>query len=359
MVVTGLGPVSAIGTGRAAFCRALRAGRLGFSPISSFDASRFPHRYAGEVHDFAPAGLVRRLSTADWGRSSLFAAAAARLAWSDARLDTARTDPDAVAVAIGTTTGESQVLEALTAASAAGGLGAMPTELLDTLPAERLAHAVSTELGVRGESVTIATACSAGNYAVGYGYDLIAGGDAEIVLAGGADAVCRWSHAGFYRLGALDEVACHPFDRDRAGIITAEGGAAVVLEELEHARSRGAPVLAEVLGHAMNCDAEHMVSPSTASIAACMRAALVHAGVTPAQVDYVCAHGTGTRTNDLVESLALREVFGRRPPPVSSIKSMLGHSMGAASAFGIIACTLAIAEGFLPPTMGWSTPDPA
>jgi 3-oxoacyl-[acyl-carrier-protein] synthase II len=358
VVVTGLGPVSAIGTGRAGFCRALRAGRLGFSPIRSFDASRFPRRYAGEVHDFAPERLLRRLSTAQWGRSSLFAAAAARLAWSDAGLDAAEPDPDSVAVAVGTTTGESQVLEALTAQYAEGGPRAMSTELLAALPAERLAHAVSTELDVRGESVTLATACSAGNYAVGYGYDLIAGGDAEIVLAGGADAVCRWSHAGFFRLGALEEVACHPFDRDRAGVITAEGGAVVVLEELEHALARGAPVLAEVLGHAVNCDAENMVSPSAASIAACMRAALADAGVEPAQVDYVCAHGTGTTTNDLVESRALREVFGERPPPVSSLKSMLGHTMGAASAFGVIACALAISEGFLPPTMGWRTPDP-
>jgi 3-oxoacyl-[acyl-carrier-protein] synthase II len=178
-------------------------------------------------------------------------------------------------------------------------------------------------------------------------------------VAGGADSVCRWSHAGFFRLGALEEVACHPFDRDRAGLITAEGGAMVVLEERGHALSRGAPVLAEVLGHAPNCDAASMVAPDTASIARCMRAALADAGVEPAQVDYVCAHGTGTPANDLAESRALREVFGEAPPPVSSIKSMLGHTMGAASAFGIIACTLAIAEGFLPPTMGWSTPDPA
>lgn len=359
MVVTGLGPVSSIGTGRAEFCRGLRAGRLGFSPIRSFDASGFPRRYAGEVHDFAPERMLRRLSVGQWGRSSLFAAAAARLAWSDAGLDAARPDPGSVAVAMGTTSGESQVLEALTAQRAAGGLRAMSAELLEALPAERLAHAVSTELGARGESVTLATACAAGNYATGYGYDLIAAGEAEIVLAGGADAVCRWGHAGFHRLGALEEVACHPFDRDRAGVVTAEGGAVVVLEELGHARSRGAPVLAEVLGHAMNCDAENMVAPGAASIAGCMRAALADAGVEPAEVDYVCAHGTGTPANDLAESRALREVFGERPPPVSSIKSMLGHTMGAASAFGIIACTLAISEGFLPPTMGWSTPDPA
>jgi 3-oxoacyl-[acyl-carrier-protein] synthase II len=358
VVVTGLGPVSSIGTGRKEFCRGLRSGRLGFSPIRSFDASGFPRRYAGEVHDFAPGRTLRRLSPAAWGRASLFAATAARLAWTDAGMDESGTDPDSVAVAIGTTSGESQVLEELTAQQVRDGLAGMSRELLERLPPERLAHAVSTELGVRGESVTLATACAAGNYALGYGYDLVATGEFDVAVTGGADAVCRWAHAGFFRLGALEETACRPFDRDRAGVITAEGGAVVLIEALDHALARGAPILAEVLGHAMNCDAEHMVSPSAPRIAGCMRSALADAGIGPAQVDYVCAHGTGTPANDRAEAAALREVFGERPPPVSSVKSMLGHTMGAASAFGAIACTLAISEGFLPPTMGWATADP-
>jgi 3-oxoacyl-[acyl-carrier-protein] synthase II len=250
------------------------------------------------------------------------------------------------------------VLEALTAQVVADGFEAMAADLLRQLPAERLAYAVSEELGLEGEAVTIATACSASNYAIGYAYDLLAGGVADVALAGGADAVCRWAHAGFYRLGALSATSCAPFDRDRAGILTAEGGAVVVLETLEHARRRGARSYAELLGYGLNCDADHPVAPNAASIAACMRAAHRNAAVKPADVDYICAHGTGTPANDAVEVKAILDVFGDRPPPVSSVKSMLGHAMGAASGFGLIASALAIDRGFLPPTINFRTLDP-
>jgi 3-oxoacyl-[acyl-carrier-protein] synthase II len=225
-------------------------------------------------------------------------------------------------------------------------------------PASRLAAAVSTELGFRGESITLATACSASNYALGYGHDLIATGEADVVVAGGADSVCRWAHAGFFRLGALTAEACSPFDRERSGILTGEGGAALVLESEAHARARGARVYAELRGYATNCDAHHMVAPDADTIADCMRMAHHSAGVEPGEVDYISAHGTGTPANDSVEVRAIHEVFGQSPPPVSSIKSMLGHTMGAASGFGAIASALALAEGFLPPTINWRTPDP-
>ncbi len=179
------------------------------------------------------------------------------------------------------------------------------------------------------------------------------------MVAGGADSVCRWAHAGFYRLGALSERACSPFDRDRAGILTAEGGVALVLEDRDHALARGARVYAEVLGYGLNCDAHHMVAPDAERIAECMRMAQRNAGIAPEDVDYICAHGTGTTANDEAEARAVRLVFGDRPPPVSSIKSMLGHTMGAASGFGAVAAVLAIARGFLPPTVNWTTPDPA
>jgi 3-oxoacyl-[acyl-carrier-protein] synthase II len=226
------------------------------------------------------------------------------------------------------------------------------------LPAARLAHAASEELGATGVSVTLANACSASNYAVGYAYDLLASGDADVVAAGGADSVCRWAHAGFYRLGALSARACAPFDRDRKGILTAEGGVALVLETLEHALARGARVYAEVLGYGLNCDARHKVAPDTDRIAGCMRLAHSNAGVKPEDVDYICAHGTGTASNDQAEAEAVRTVFGEHAPPMSSIKSMLGHAMGAASGFGAVAAVLAIAEGFLPPTINWANPDP-
>ncbi|HEY8980278.1 MAG TPA: beta-ketoacyl-[acyl-carrier-protein] synthase family protein [Streptomyces sp.] len=355
VVITGIGPVSEIGTGVTEFTEGLRTGRSGVGPISHFDATGFERRVAGEVTGFRPQELLRRLDPGAFGRSSLFAAAAARLAVEDAGLEppAART-----AVVMGTTCGEISPLVDITAAWYENGPGVPDAGLAAKLPTSRLGLAVARELGLRGEAVTLATACAAGNYALGHAYDLITLGEADVAVAGGADTVNRFLHAGFHRLGALTPEACSPFDRDRSGIITAEGGIALVLETLEGARARGARVYAELLGYAMTCDALHPVAPDADSIARGIRDAHKRAGVTAEQVDYICAHGTGTRTNDLVESTAVRSVFGAAPPPMSSIKSMLGHTMGAASGFGAAACALSIHHGFLPPTTHHRTDDP-
>lgn len=359
VVVTGIGPVSSIGIGVEAFAAALRAGRSGISPIASFDASGFPVMLAGEVHEFEPDRLLRRLDVSRWGRSAQLAAAAARLAVTDAGLDLDRIPAERVGAVVGTTSGESQVVEAVTAQRVAHGFAGMSPALLEQMPAGRLADAVSTELGAQGETLTLTTACSASNYAIGYAYDCLLTDEADVMVAGGADSVCRWAHAGFYRLGALTQDVCRPFDRNRAGILTAEGGVALVLETLAHARSRGAHIHAELLGYGANCDAHHPVAPDAASIAECMRVAHRNASVKPTDIDYICAHGTGTPSNDLAEAQAIAEVFGGQAPPVSSIKSMLGHTMGAASGFGAAASVLAIARDFLPPTINWSERDPA
>lgn len=359
VAVTGLGPVSSIGTGVEAFAGGLRAGRSGISEITSFDVSGFPHRRGGEVPDFTPGTVVHRLDLPRWGRSSQFAAAAARLAATDGGFRPDTTAPGRAGAVIGTTSGESVTMELLTAQIVDGGFHTLAPALLDQLPAHRLAHAVSAELGLTGESLTLATACSASNYAIGYGYDLISTGQADVMFAGGADSVCRWAHAGFFRLGALTETACAPFDRDRSGILTGEGGAVLMLESYQHAERRGARIYAEVLGYGVNCDARHPVAPDAASVAECMRAAHRNAAVKPSDVDYICAHGTGTPANDATEAQAILEVFGADAPPVSSIKSMMGHTMGAASGFGAIASVLAIDRGFLPPTVNWRHPDPA
>lgn len=358
VVITGLGPVSSIGVGAWEFAAALRAGRSGISRITSFDPGGFPHQNAGEVRGFDPARHLSRIDPSRWGRSSQFAASAARLAVADGHLQLDRVDPERAHAVIGTTSGESAVLEMVTAQIVEGGFPAQSADLLAQLPANRLANAVSSELGICGESLTIATACSASNYAIGYAHDLISTGQADVVLAGGADSVCRWAHAGFYRLGALAQDVCAPFGRGRSGILTGEGGAVLLVESLDHALARGARVYAELLGYGLNCDASHPVTPDSASIAECMRIAHRNSGVKPADVDYVCAHGTGTQVNDLVESRAIVEVFGATPPPVSSIKSMIGHTMGAACGFGAIASVLAIDQGFLPPTVNWTGHDP-
>ncbi|MEJ2853329.1 MULTISPECIES: beta-ketoacyl-[acyl-carrier-protein] synthase family protein [unclassified Saccharothrix] len=359
VVVTGLGPVSSIGVGVEAFGAALRAGRSGVAPITSFDTTGFPHVVAGEVPDFEPAEHLRVLDPARWGRSSLFAASAARLAVEDAKVD-----PDLLARSrsgsvVGTTSGESRVVQALSGQWVADGFTAWSPEEVGKLPASRLALAVNRELGLTGEAMTLSTACAATNYAIGYAYDLVAGGDADFVVAAGADSTVRWAHAGFYRLGALAEHASAPFDRDRTGVITAEGGCALFLESYDSAVARGAFVYAEVMGYGLTCDANHPVAPDPEGIARCIRRAHESAGIVPSDVDYICAHGTGTQANDLAEAQAVLEVFGPQPPPMSSIKSMLGHTMGAASGFGAIAAILGLTEGFLPPTINHRTPDPA
>ncbi|WP_271219392.1 beta-ketoacyl-[acyl-carrier-protein] synthase family protein [Streptosporangium carneum] len=359
VVVTGLGAVSSLGTGARAFTEAIREGRSGVSPIRSFDATGFPHTFAGEVHDFEPGRILRRLRTGQWGRSSLFAASAARLAVTDAGVDPGLLSAARAGSAMGTTLGESTVVEALTGQWVREGMKQLDPALVRQAPASRIAVAVNAELALTGEAHTVATACSASNYTLGYAYDMVRTGEADFMIGGGADSVNRWEHAGFYRLGALAESVCRPFDTRRSGILTAEGGVALFLEPLESAVARGARIYAEMLGYGVNCDAKHPVAPDPTSIAECIRAAHHNAGVRPEDVDYICAHGTGTPTNDATEVSAVREVFGDRLPPISSIKSMIGHTMGAASGFGALICCMALYDGFLPPTANVTEIDPA
>jgi 3-oxoacyl-[acyl-carrier-protein] synthase II len=358
VVITGVGPVSSIGIGSDAFANALREGRSGVSPITGFDTTGFPYVMGGEVHDFDPRQYVTRLKIEEWGRVSLFAAAAARLAVADAGIDETELSAANAGSCMGTTAGESGVLERVTEESLTVGFGGVAPNLVRQVSGARLSMAVNRELELSGDAVTLSNACSASNYALGYGYDLIRTGELDYAVVGGADSVMRWSHAGFYRLGALAEHACSPFDKDRSGIITAEGGAGLFLEPRESALARGARIYAEVLGYGLNCDASHMVAPDRYSVGECMRIAHRNAGVSASDVDYICAHGTGTETNDITEAGAVGDVFGDSPPPISSVKSMLGHTMGAASGHGAIAAALAITHSFLPPTINFRTPDP-
>ncbi|MGX2995746.1 beta-ketoacyl-[acyl-carrier-protein] synthase family protein [Streptomyces sp. JNUCC 64] len=359
VAVTGLGAVSSLGIGAGAFTEAVREGRSGISPISSFDSSGFQHAQAGEVHDFRPEEHLERLDPARWGRSGQFAAAAARLAVGDAGWDGDDLSDARAGSAMGTTNGESRAFQELSEQWLEHGIEGIDGDLVSRAPADRVASAVNSELGLRGEAQTFGTACSASNYAIGYGFDLIRGGAADVMVVGGADSVNRATHAGFHRLGAIAPDLCRPFDEDRGGIMTAEGGAALVLESWDDAVARGARIYAEVLGYGLTCDAKHPTQPDRDGIAECIRRAHRDAGIAPDDVDYVCAHGTGTTANDKTEVAAVREVFGGRVPPISSIKSMLGHTMGAASGFGALACCAALRDGFLPPTSTVRTVDPA
>lgn len=359
VAVTGVGVVSSIGTGAVAFEEALRAGRSGARPITAFDTEGFAHSLGCEVTDFDPARWVRTLPPWEVGRATQFAIASARLALADAGMDERDLVDSHGMVSIGTTDGGADDGEAVAVTAVRFGFDEVDPAAVRRIPASRIAVGVARELGLSDVDVTtLATACASGNYAIGNGFDAVRSGEADFALCGGADAMCRMTFTGFYRLKAIDPERCRPFDAQRKGILTGEGAAVLLLEPWEAAVARGARIYAEVLGYGLNCDAHHQVAPERGGVARCMSLALRDAGVTPGDVDLISAHGTGTRLNDVTECGAVFDVFGPRPPRMVSVKSMLGHTMGAASALASAACVLGIAGGFIPPTINHEKTDP-
>jgi len=362
VAITGLGVITPIGSGRQRFWDALLGGVSGIGPVVSFDTSAFPVHIGAEVHDFVPEMHLRHINPATVGRTSQLAAAAARMALADAGVDVTHLDPKRTGVSMGTTSGEPLFVERYNDVRKAEGEGAIPADILPRYPCHVIPTHVAIEIGARGPALMIPTACAAGNYAIGYGYDLIRTGRADIVLAGGADAFSRITYMGFSRLGAIAPARCQPFDKNRKGMVPGEGAAILVLEALPAARARGAKVYAEVRGYGVSCDSHHMTAahPEGDGAVRAMAAALEESGHSAEEVDYISAHGTGTPTNDRVESLAVRALFGKRASsvPMSSIKSMLGHTMGAASAIEAAACALALDTGWVPPTTNYEEADP-
>ena len=362
VVVTGLGLITPVGIGWRTSWEALLAGRAGIAPVRSFDTSDFPVHIGAEVKDFSPEPYLRRRPPAEMGRTSQFAIAAARMAVDDAALDLASYDPRRVGVSMGTTSGEPYFVERYNDVRKDQGLDAIPAEFFLKYPSNVIPTNVAIEFGLRGPSLMIPTACAAGNYAIGYGFDLIRSGRVDAMLAGGADSFSRITYMGFARLGAIAKERCQPFDKNRKGMVPGEGAAILVLEEVAAARARGAKIYAEILGYGISCDAHHMTAahPQGEGAVRAMSSALKESGVGIDDVDYISAHGTGTPTNDRAESIAVRSLFGQHAEkvPVSSIKSMLGHTMGAASAIEAAACALAIDTGMLPPTINYQERDP-
>lgn len=359
VVITGLGVVSPIGTGAAQFAAALRAGTSGRAPLTAFDTTGYAHSYGCPVPSFDPSRWLRRVPPRELGRAAQFAASAGRMAMADAGLTEADLGAVRCHVCVGTTEGGAFELDQLTEAGLADGQDRLDPALVRQIPAQSLSVAVARELALTDAEVsTIGTACAAGNYAVGDGFDAVATSEAEFALCGGADAIARKTFTTFYRLGLIAPDHCRPFDSGRRGILTGEGAGIVLLESLDSALARGAHVYAEVLGYGLNCDAYHPTGPDRGGVARCIELALRDAGVKPEEIDLISAHGTGTKANDATEAQAIRDVYGSRLPPVIGLKSMLGHAMGAASALGVIACALAIAGRFIPPTINNRETDP-
>ncbi len=362
VVVTGIGAVTPIGSGRQAFWEALLAGRSGIGPVTSFDTSRYRVHHGAEVRDFSAAEHIEVLDPENLGRASQMAIAAARMALEDAELEVTADNCGRVGVAMGTTSGEPCEIEHFDDCWVAEELARVGPRFMSLYPCHVIAGHVAGELGCEGPNLMIPAACAAGNYAFATALDLVRAGRADVVVAGGADCFSRITYTGFARLGAIAPECCQPFDKNRRGMIPGEGAAVMVFESRERAEARGASIYAEIVGYGLSCDAHHMTAahPEGDGASRAMAQALATSGLEAEEVDYISAHGTGTPTNDRLETLAVKKVFGdhARQVPISSIKSMLGHTMGAASAIEGAVCALAISEGKIPPTIHYRDPDP-
>lgn len=360
VVITGLGVVSSVGIGWESFWESLLQGKSGISPVTSFDTSNHFTHNGGEIKYFNPIEFISPDKLDILSRSSQFAVAAAHLAIKDALLSPGQLSSMIVGTCIGTTMGSVQTSEIINQFIVLQGKLDFSNELICQVPTHSTPAAVSREFNLTGPNLIFSTACAAGNYAIGYGFDLIRLGRADLVLAGGSDPFSKVAFTGFNQVGAVAPEKCQPFDKNRKGMMVAEGAGILIIESLEHALTRNAPIYAEISGYGLSCDAHHMTLPSVEGVSRCMIQALRETHTSIEQVDYICAHGTGTPANDRTECAAIREVFGSHTKhiPVSSIKSMLGHTMGAASALEAIACALTVQNNIIPPTINFETPDP-
>jgi 3-oxoacyl-[acyl-carrier-protein] synthase II len=369
VVVTGVGLVSPVGIGTEETWRALLAGRPGAAPITLFDASRHSTRFACEVKGFDPLQWIEKKDLKKVDRFIQFAIEAADLALEDAGYGVPREEAGRVGVFIGSGIGGFATIEREHEALLRGGPRKVSPFFIPAAIINLAAGWVSIRTGAKGPNSATATACTSGAHAVGDSFRLIQRGDAEVMIAGGAEAaITPLGVGGFCAMRALStrndapEKASRPFDRDRDGFVMGEGAGIVLLEELEHARRRGAKVYAEVVGYGMSSDAYHISAPCEDGDGAVrvMRATLQDAGVAPDVVDYVNVHGTSTPRGDVVETIATKTVFGEhaRRVALSSTKSMTGHLLGASGGLeaGIVA--LAIRDQVLPPTINHESPDP-
>ena len=360
VVVTGLGIVSSIGIGWKDFWKSLIAGKSGISRITSFDTSSYDRHYGGEIKNFQPEQFIDKRVVNKMGRASQLAIAASRLALEDAGLNVKTLPKNKTGICVGTTGGESQIIEKIDKAWTDGSERDIDDKIISLYPASIIPTRLANVLKLKTNSFLFSNACAAGNYSIGYAFDLIKFKRTDFMLAGGVDAFSRINLTGFSRLFAMAPEICRPFDKNRKGMLIGEGVGILILETLKSALKRKAHIYAEVLGYGLSCDAYHMTASDVEGVAKCMKKAFKETGIKPEDIDYLSAHGTGTQQNDKTESQAIKQVFNNQAKkiPVSSIKSMLGHTMGAASAIEAISCCLAIEKGEVPPTINYETPDP-
>lgn len=367
VVVTGLGAVTPIGNNVDDFWTSVKAGKIGFDHITKFDTTDYKCHIAAELKDFNPQDFMDRKAAKRMEPFSQYAVAAAKQAIDDSGLDIEKEDPYMVGCAIGSGIGSLQAMERETQKLYEKGPNRVNPLLVPLMICNMAAGNVSIQFGLKGKSINDVTACATGTNTIGEAYRSIQYGEADVMVAGGTEgSVCPIGIAGFTALTALstvdDPAKCSlPFDKNRSGFVMGEGAGVVILEELEHAKARGAKIYAEVVGYGCSSDAYHITSPQEdgAGAARAMTNAMRDAGVTPADVKYINAHGTGTHHNDLFETRAIKLAFGDEAAnlKINSTKSMIGHLLGAAGAVEFITCVKEIQDGFIHKTVGYETPD--
>ncbi|MHC1720113.1 MAG: beta-ketoacyl-ACP synthase II [Clostridiaceae bacterium] len=368
VVITGLGAVTPVGNDVETFWNNIKAGVCGIDFITKFDITDFKAKLAAEVKDFDPLIYMDRKDAKRMEAFSHYAMASATQAVEDAKLDLEAIDKNRFGVVIGSGIGGIETIETEQTKFLEKGPSKVQPLFIPKIISNMAAGNVAIKFQARGICTTVVTACATGTNAIGEAYRMIQYGTADLILAGGTEAsITPLSIAGFTTMTALSRSedpkrASIPFDAEREGFIMGEGAGVLLLEELEHAQKRGARIYAEMVGYGSTCDAYHMTSPSPdgEGAARAMDIAIKEAGIKPEEVSYINAHGTSTPLNDKFETLAIKAVFGENAGkvPVSSTKSMTGHLLGAAGAIEGVICVKALEEGFIPPTIGYSVPDP-
>jgi len=369
VVVTGMGLVTPLGIGLDNVWEQLLQGKSGIAPITRFDVSRHETKIAGEVKNFNPEEYVSHKEIKKMDLFIHYSLAAAKIAVNDSKLDMAAEESDRVGVVVGTGLGGLPTIEKYHQVLLERGPDRITPFFIPMLIANLAPGQIAIQHGMKGPNLCIVTACATGAHCIGDGMRIIQYGDADVIVAGGAEAnLTPLTVGGFNAMKALStrndepEKAARPFEKNRDGFVVAEGAGILILEELEHARKRGARIYAEIIGYGYNADAHHITAPAPdgEGFTRCMRMALKDAQMTPDAVDHINAHGTSTKLNDYTETLAIKEVFGERAYkiPVSSTKSMTGHLLGGAGAVEAVFSMLSIRDQICPPTINYEEPDP-
>lgn len=368
VVITGMGAVTSLGIGADKLWQSIKEGKCGISKIERIDVSDLPAKVASEVKDFNPEDFIEKKESRRMDRFAQFALTAAQMAVADSKLDLYKINKERLGVIIGSGTGGIETLENQCAEFQEKGYRRVSPFLVPMMICNMASGLVAIKFGAKGYNECSVTACASSTNSIGDAFKVIQRDDADIMIAGGAEAcITRLTIAGFCSSKAMTtnsdpEMACRPFDIDRNGFILGEGSGVLILEELEHALSRGANIIAEVVGYGCTNDAFHITAPAEGGegAARCMEIAIKDAGIMPSEIGYINAHGTSTKANDKNETAAVKSVFGEYAYelPMSSTKSMTGHLLGAAGAVEAIITALALRDGFLPPTINYKNPDP-